>query len=305
MAGMRARTLAVDATLGERAHYAYEQYAELAKARLNTMIVVTTGAGFVMGSSGGGIDWVKLFWTCVGTFLAAAGASALNQRLEIAQDRRMGRTRNRPLVTGAIKPFQALVFGLAASVAGVAILCPTSNGMTAVLGLANIVLYAVVYTLLKRVTIWNTVVGAVVGAIPPMMGWAAADHGKLAAGAWVLGAILFIWQMPHFLALAWMYKEDYAKGGFKMLSVGDATGRKTAAAAAVFSLLLLPIGPLAVWLHLAGICFAVTAIALSIGMLVLAIRFWGATTRDRAKRLFFASLIYLPVVLLVMVADRG
>jgi len=287
-------------------------YLELGKARLSAMVVVTTALGYIVASRANpspfpndGFNFIRLFWTCFGTFLAAIGASAFNQAIESRRDARMNRTRNRPIPAGEISRTHAAFFGLIVCIVGVAILCPTSNGLTAVLATLNILLYALAYTLLKPISTVNTLVGAVVGAIPPMMGWAAAT-GSLSAGAWVLGGILFAWQIPHFLALAWMYRADYAKGGFKMVSTIDPTGRRTSFLATLYSLLLIPLNLALVYLHHAGLPFAILSTLFTLCLIAIAIRF--ATTRSHAdaRRLFLASILYLPLLSLTLTLDaRG
>ena len=284
-------------------------YLELGKARLSGMVVVTTGLGYVVADRGRGVgepfNFQRLIWTCLGTFLAAVGASAFNQAIEARRDARMNRTRNRPIPAGEISRTHAAFFGLIVSIIGVAILCPTSNGLTAVLATVNVLLYAVVYTPMKRLTSLNTLVGAVVGGIPPMMGWAAAS-GSLSAGAWILGSILFVWQIPHFLALAWMYRVDYARGGFKMLSITEPTGVLTSLCAVLYSVLLLPLNLALVRLHHAGMPFGVMSAVLTVGLVVLAVRFAMTRSNVDARRLFLASISYLPLLTAVLMLDaRG
>ncbi|CAI5515205.1 unnamed protein product [Closterium sp. Naga37s-1] len=208
------------------------------------LVVATAAAGFVMGS-GDHVDWAGLGWTSLGTFLAAASANTWNQVYEVANDALMKRTRGRPLPAGRMTRQHAIAWGLLTGASGLAILATQTNSMTAGLGAANIALYAGVYTPLKQLHIANTWVGAVVGAIPPLMGWAAASGG-LDAGAAVLAGALYLWQMPHFLALAWLCRKDYAAGGYRMLSLADPTGRRTAAAALRNCCYMLPLGLAAV-----------------------------------------------------------
>jgi len=298
-----ARTMTSDASLARRAAGLYRAYVELTKARLNTMVVITTGVGFVMAQSGT-MDWGKLVWTCVGTFLAAIGASALNQRVEMRRDARMDRTRHRPLPAGDLSPGHAAFFGVLTAAAGLAILCPLANYPTALLGLANIIIYVAIYTPLKPYTTLNTLVGAVVGAIPPMMGWTAAA-GHVDLGAWLLGGILFIWQIPHFLALAWMYREDYQRGGYRMLPVIDPHGALTCRVIIAYTLALAVVCAALTWFGLAGWVFAISALLLNAALLAIEGRLWLARTRANARLLFLASVMYLPLLLLIMVADRG
>ncbi|CAI5973248.1 unnamed protein product [Closterium sp. NIES-65] len=219
-------------------------YYELSKTRLSLLVVATAAAGFVMGSDDR-VDWAGLGWTSLGTFLAAASANTWNQVYEVANDALMKRTRGRPLPAGRMTRQHAIAWGLLTGASGLAILATQTNSMTAGLGAANIALYAGVYTPLKQLHIANTWVGAVVGAIPPLMGWAAASGG-LDAGAAVLAGALYLWQMPHFLALAWLCRKDYAAGGYRMLSLADPTGRRTAAAALRNCCYMLPLGLAAV-----------------------------------------------------------
>ncbi len=294
---------AADAPLADRASFLYEQYRELSKARLSMMVVITAAVGFIMAESGE-IHWLKLLWTCLGTFLAAIGASALNQRIEMPRDARMDRTRNRPLPSGHLSPTHATLFGVLAAAAGLAILCPLANYITALLALANVLIYVAIYTPLKPHTTMNTLVGAVVGAIPPMMGWTAAT-GHLDLGAWLLGALLFIWQIPHFLALAWLYRDDYQRGGYRMLPVIDPHGSLTCRVIIAYTIALMVVCVALTWFELAGWIFALGSTLMSAALLIVEIRLLRQKTRANARRLFLASVIYLPLLLILLVADRG
>ena len=279
-------------------------YLELAKNRLNAMVLVTTAVGFVLGMPGplDSAAWARLFWTIVGTGLAGAGASALNQLLEIRRDAQMQRTRLRPLPTGQISALQALIFALLTTLAGVGILNELVNPLTALLGLANVVIYAVIYTPLKTRTSLCTLVGAVCGALPPMMGWTAAS-GQFGVGAVLLGTILFLWQIPHFLALAWMLRDDYAKAGFRMLPLIDPQGHLTCLMIVLYSLALLPLGLAITFSGLAGYLFAAASLVLGLGMLLLALALRRIKTPQNARRVFLASLVYLPLLMACMVLD--
>jgi protoheme IX farnesyltransferase len=200
-------------------------YAELTKARLSALVLMTTAVGFILASTGS-IDWLRLLWTVIGTALAAGCASALNQIIEINLDKRMLRTRGRPLPSGAMSVAHCFAAGMLMGAAGLIILVLRINLTAGWLALATIVIYAIIYTPLKVRSTLNTIVGAICGAIPPMIGWVAASN-SLDIGAWVLAAILFVWQLPHFFALAWLYREDYARGGFEMLPVVDRRGQVT------------------------------------------------------------------------------
>ncbi len=248
-------------------------YLELAKIRLNAMVLITTAVGFVLGSPGplDSAALARLCWTILGTGLAGAGASALNQLLEIRRDALMQRTRLRPLPSGQISTVQALVFAMLTSLAGVGILNELVNPLTAFLGLANIVIYAVVYTPLKTRTSLCTLVGAVCGALPPMMGWTAAS-GQIGLGAVLLGTVLFLWQIPHFLALAWMLRDDYARAGFRMLPLIDPQGHLTCLMIVLYSLALLPLGLAVTFSGMAGYLFGAVSLVLGLGLLLLRLR---------------------------------
>ncbi|MFA7236338.1 MAG: heme o synthase [Phycisphaeraceae bacterium] len=283
-------------------------YMELAKSRLSMLVVMTAAVGYVMAlptamyAAGIGA-WLGLIWTSLGTALAAGSANAFNQIIEIERDRRMNRTRNRPLPAGRIGTRHAVLFAIVIGITGVAMLALQVNTISAALAGATILLYVAVYTPLKPRTTLNTLVGGVVGALPPMLGWAGVT-GSIDPGAWVLGAILFVWQMPHFLSLAWMYRDDYAAGGYRMLPGVDDNGRITCGAIMMYALALGPISLAAATVGIAGMIYAGGAIALAIWLIVLAARLMRDRTRDRARKLFLASVMYLPLLMLLLVADR-
>jgi heme o synthase len=279
------------------------RYLELIKARLTSLVLFTTAVGFLI-SSGNRPDWVRLFLTVVGTGMAAAGANAFNEWMETRLDARMERTRGRPLPAGHMDPGRAFLLALLLSVAGVALLGSLVNAITGVLGALVVILYTLVYTPLKRRTPLCTLVGAVCGAVPPVMGWTGA-RGSLGAGAWVLAAILFLWQIPHFLALAWLYRADYERGGFRMLPQVDRSGRLTAALAVNYTLALLPMGPAGLLAGIGGWVFLAGSIVLGTGLLVLGLRLRRHMDDRSARRLFLGSIIYLPLVLGLLVADPG
>ena len=277
-------------------------YPELTKARLTSLVVATTAVGVVMaGPSRPRL--AVLIPTVVGTALAAAGAMALNQLLEAARDARMQRTMHRPLPVGVITPRHALVFGVTVAALGLGVLAMFANILTAILGLTVVAVYTLVYTPLKHRSPLCTLAGAVCGAIPPMMGWTATG-APLSFGAWLLAGVLFFWQIPHFLALAWLYRDDYARGGFRMLPVVDASGRATGGMAVLYSLALLPAGVLAALGGLTGWTFAAAALVLGCCLLALASLLAVHRTDAVARRLFYATLAYLPLLLGLMVADR-
>jgi protoheme IX farnesyltransferase len=279
-----------------------KSYLELSKIRLTAMVLITAAVGFVLGSAGP-LDFARLAWTILGTGLAAAGASAFNQLLEIRRDAEMQRTRGRPLPSGQISALHALLFAVVTSLAGVALLNEQVNPLTAMLGLANVVIYAMVYTPLKPRTSLCTLVGAVCGALPPIMGWTAAC-GEIGLGGLLLGMILFLWQIPHFLALAWMLRDDYAKAGFRMLPLIDPLGHLTCLMIVLYSLALLPMGLAVTVTGQAGYLFGAASLALGLGFFLLALKLRRMKTARNARRVFLASLVYLPLLMLFLVLDR-
>ena len=275
-------------------------YLELSKARLALLVVLTTVAGFIVAP--GPAEPLRLLLATVGTALSAFGANILNQVREVEPDRRMHRTRSRPLPSGRIDRRRAVLWGVTSAAAGVLLLTAGVNLLTAGLSLLVILLYVAVYTPMKRLTPLNTVVGAVCGAIPPMMGVTAAS-GELGATAWLLGAVLFAWQMPHFLALAWYHREDYARGGFRMLPQVDPRGALTGGATLLASLVLLPVCAALYRVGAGGPIFLAAGLGLSGGLAWASWRLLALRTAPAARRLFLASLVYLPLLLGVLVAD--
>jgi protoheme IX farnesyltransferase len=275
---------------------------ELFKARLTAFVLLTTAVGYYLGSRGP-LSWSGLLHTLTGTGLLAAGAAALNQFLEREHDARMKRTEDRPLPAGRLRPQTVLLLGGALTVAGMMFLAALVNLLTSVLGILTLVCYVFVYTPLKRVTTLNTLVGAIPGALPPLMGWTGATN-QVTAGGWALFAILFFWQLPHFYAIAWMYRDDYAKAGFAMLPVVDTTGERTGRQAVSHTLGLLTMSLFPVVFGLAGVVYGAGALVLGAGFLVMAIRFSRRMTAPRARALFFASIIYLPLLLALLVFDK-
>lgn len=277
---------------------------ELTKPRMNFLVVVTTMVGFYMATRGAFSDWALLLHTVVGTALAAAGASVLNQYVERGPDALMRRTQNRPLPAGRVSPLEALVLGVCLSAGGGLYLAALVNPLTATLGVATIASYVFLYTPMKRWTTLCTVVGAVPGAIPPMMGWSAVSN-SLPAEAWALFGILFFWQMPHFLAIAILYRDDYAAGGFKMLPVVDeglvATGRQML----LYGLALIPVTLMPVGLRMAGPVYLVAAVVLGLVFLGFGAACAWRKTRVDARRMFLASIVYLPLLLAALMLDKA
>jgi protoheme IX farnesyltransferase len=276
-------------------------YLELAKARLGALVVLTAFVGYVLGSHGD-VSPVGLAAAVVGTALSSFGANILNQWWESERDRLMLRTRERPLPAGRIERREAAIWGVVTAFVGLAVLAVGTNWLTTLLSLFVILLYVLVYTPLKVRTPLNTVVGAVCGAVPPMMGWTAAT-GRLDAGAWILGGILFAWQIPHFLALAWLYREDYARGGFLMLPAVDGEGRLTGRLAFLYAAALLPITAALSAFGVTGWAYLVTSQVVGLTFAGLGWVFLRTRTRLTARRLFLASILYLPVLLSLMVMD--
>jgi protoheme IX farnesyltransferase len=276
-------------------------YLELAKARLAMLVVLTTVVGYVLAVRGSVSPWL-LLWTAVGTALSAFGANILNQLIEEDRDRLMLRTRNRPLPSGRVERSQAAMWGISSAVAGVGLLAFVANWITAGLSLGVILLYVAVYTPLKVITPLNTVVGAICGAVPPMMGWTAAT-GRIELGAWILFGILFIWQMPHFLSLAWLYRADYQRGGFRMLPAVDRAGSVTGRIALLYSAALLPLTASLWWCGATGTTFLVASQVLGLGFAAVGWQFLRHRTDRSARRLFLASIAYLPLLLACMVFD--
>ena len=275
---------------------------ELTKPRITLMVVMTAGLGFLLGREGG-LSLGLLAATLVGTGLLSAGGSALNHFWERDSDALMERTAGRPLPAGRLSPRRALIFGLLIAVAGCSLLAWRVNLLTAGLGLLAFLSYVLIYTPMKKLTPLSTLVGAIPGALPPMMGWTAARN-DLAAGAWVLFGILFLWQLPHFLAIAWLCREDYARAGLPTLPVVEPDGRSTARQALLWGGVLLPVSLLPVAIGLAGAAYLVGAAALGIAFLAFCAAF-SRTVNDRAARhLLLASVIYLPGVLAAMAVDR-
>jgi protoheme IX farnesyltransferase len=277
-------------------------FADLVKARLTTLVLLTTLVGFYVGEHGA-LDFALMFNALAATALVAAGASALNQLLEREYDAKMRRTQNRPLPSGRLQPTTVTIFGGVSSVAGLIYLALAVNLLTSVLGAVTLVSYLFIYTPLKRLTWLNTAIGAIPGALPPLMGWTAARN-ELNGEGWALFAILFFWQLPHFFAIAWMYRDEYAKAGFKMLPNVDPGGSRTAQQAVSSTLALLAVSLCPFAFKMTGTMYLAGAIILGAGFLWRAIQFSRQLTLTRARQLFFASIIYLPLLLALMVWDK-
>ena len=289
-------------TLVDKNHRLLGIYGELSKIRLSLMVVITTGTGFVLASPSG-INWLTLLWTLVGTTACAGSAAALNQLAEGSRDKLMHRTSNRPLPAGLVSKAHAFVFGVVLAYIGVATLSFGANIEAAGIALLTILIYVLIYTPLKPRTSFNTIVGAVVGALPPLIGWVAASD-SIGRGGLILAGILFVWQIPHFLALAWMYREDYVRGGFKMLPAIDPSGELTSRVSVMTSLCLIPLALFMTHVGSTGFLFAIAGTILGGFMTMRSIAFWRKRDDASARRLFFASIIYLPLLLVCMLLDR-
>src|SRR6266496_1138523 len=290
-------------TVAAPRHGFVSDLAELVKARLTLLVLLTTAVGFYLGSESP-IDYRALFHTVFGTAAAAAGAAALNQWWERRADALMRRTRTRPIPAGRMRPLQAFILGIGLSIFGVGYLAIVCNALSAALAGITITIYILAYTPLKRTSTANTAVGAIPGAIPPMIGWAAA-RGSIGAGAWSLFAIVFLWQLPHFFAIAWMYREDYSRAGFRMISTDDRSGERSASQSVFFCILLLVIAGLPTFLGIAN--FVYLAIELLLGGLftAIAMRFLRMPTPSAARSLFIASIVYLPLLLATLALTKS
>lgn len=276
-------------------------YWELTKPEISFLVTVSALAGFLFGSTEG-IDLVTLLFTLIGTGLTAAGVGTLNHLLERDLDAEMRRTSQRPLPDGRIAPASARNAGCLLVCAGVGLLCPLVNVLTAALAIATVVLYLFVYTPLKQRTKYNTLIGTVPGALPALGGFAAAT-GTLDLGGWAAFGILAAWQMPHFLALAWMYRKDYGRAGYAMLPVVEPDGRSTARQTVLFTVLLLAISLTPTLIGVAGFIYLAGAAALGLWFLLHALRFYYDRTGQRARRVLMASIVYIPVLVALIVVD--
>jgi len=298
---MKSSAEAFDVTLGaEKSLLAV--LADLVKARLTALVLLTTFVGFYLGQRSG-VNYLLMFHTLLGTALVASGAAALNQLLEREHDAKMRRTASRPLPSGRLQPATVAIFGGLSSVTGLIYLAVLVNPLTSVVGAVTSVSYLFIYTPLKRVTWVNTLVGAIPGALPPLMGWTAARN-ELSGEGWTLFAILAFWQIPHFMAIAWLYREEYARAGFIMLPNVDADGSRTAQHAVGNTLALFIVSLCPFLLRMNGQMYLELAVILSAGYFWCAVRFAQQLTAQRARQLFLASIIYLPLLLAALVWDK-
>lgn len=277
-------------------------YVSLTKPDVTFLVVMTTFAGYYMGASGT-IDWLHLAHAVIGTTLIGAGTSALNHWIERDSDALMRRTAMRPLPTNVLTPWQAFAFGTGLSILGALYLALTANLLASALGLVTCLSYLGLYTPLKKRTWLSTFVGAFPGAVPPLIGWAAAA-GELSLGAWVLYAILFVWQFPHFYSIAWMYREDYGRAGILMLPVVDRSGDATFRQILAYSAVLIPVSLFPAVAGLAKPLYFFGALVLGVAMMLASL--WASRTRSnhRAKWLMHATVAYVPFLLGLMIAEK-
>ncbi|MEM9399570.1 MAG: heme o synthase [Verrucomicrobiota bacterium] len=277
-------------------------YAELTKARLTMLVLLTTLAGFLLGIQQN-FNFLLLINTLLGTALLAASASALNQWMERKWDSLMKRTNQRPLPAKHIRPIEALSFGIITAFSGTAYLFYMVNSIAAIVALSCLLTYLLIYTPLKRFTSLNTLIGAIPGALPPVIGWTAA-RGTWDTGAWILFGVLFFWQMPHFLSIAWLYREDYKQAGFRMLSNDDTSGKVTSRHAMVYCIALLFVSLLPMFTGMSGTIYLIGAFIFGLAFLSYCLRFMIQRTEPRAKALFLASVLYLPCLLALMILNQ-
>jgi heme o synthase len=279
-----------------------KDYIALTKPRITWLILMSTGVGYFFGARGGW-HFLTLLHTIIGTGLIASGTAALNQWYERAADAKMKRTQARPLPSGRLSAPNALVFAILISIAGFAELFIAVNPLTGALGLFTLLSYLFIYTPLKQRSPHSTTIGAIPGAMPPLIGYAAAS-GTLTWDAWILFAILFIWQFPHFYAIAWMYREDYERAGIRMLPVVEPDGESTARRILLYSLILIPISLVPKFLAMTGNLYLVGALALGLLFLYAGVRVSFDRTRQQARRVLLASVVYLPILYGLMLFDR-
>jgi protoheme IX farnesyltransferase len=291
-----------DAAALTQSHARTRDFVALAKPRLNLLVVASTLVGYAM-APGEPLGALAMGGLLLGTGFVAGGASAFNQVMERDLDALMRRTRTRPLPDQRLQPIEGTLFGVVITLAGLLLILTSSNLLAAGVALATLVSYVAVYTPLKRRSSLGTVIGAIPGALPPIIGWAAVD-GALPVQPWVLFGIMFLWQMPHFLAIAWMYREDYARAGFPMLPVIEPDGRSTGRQAVIYAAALVPLSLAPALLRMTGEVYFAGALVLGLGFLWLTLRFARSRSVADARRVFFGSIVYLPILWILMIANK-
>ena len=277
-------------------------YIALTKPEVSLLVLMTTGAGFYMGAHGP-MPWLHMLHVIFGTMMIAAGTAALNHYIERESDRFMRRTASRPLPTGQLTPAEALRFGLALALAGAVDLYYSAGSIACLLGVFTSLSYLLAYTPLKKRTVWATFIGAIPGAIPPMIGWTAAT-GELGTGAWLLFAIVFLWQFPHFHAISWMYREDYARAGILMLPVVDKDGTRTFRQIVLYAASLVAVSLLPAIMGFAGMLYFFGALVTCTGLVQVCLWAASAKTNTRAKWLMHATVLHIPILLGLMMYDK-
>jgi protoheme IX farnesyltransferase len=291
-----------DAAVMPGLHARSRDFVALAKPRLNLLVVASTLVGYAM-ADGEPLGVLRVGGLLLGTGLVAGGASAFNQVIERDLDALMQRTRTRPLPDQRLQPIEGVLFGSAITLTGLLMILVAANLLAAVVALATLLSYVVVYTPLKRRSSFGTVIGAIPGALPPIIGWAAAS-GTLPPQAWTLFGIMFLWQLPHFLAIAWMYRDDYARAGFPMLPVLEPDGRSTARQAVLYAAALVPLSLTPTLMGMAGGVYFGGALVLGLGFLWLTLQFARTRSVPDARRVFFGSITYLPLIWILMIANK-
>jgi len=277
-------------------------YIALTKPEVSLLVLMTTGAGFYMGAHGP-MPWLHMLHVIFGTMMIAAGTAALNHYIERESDRFMRRTASRPLPAGQLTPAEALRFGLGLALAGAVDLYYSAGSIACLLGVFTSLSYLLAYTPLKKRTVWATFIGAIPGAIPPMIGWTAAT-GELGTGAWLLFAIVFLWQFPHFHAISWMYREDYARAGILMLPVVDKDGTRTFRQIVLYAASLVAVSLLPAIMGFAGMLYFFGALVTCTGLVQVCLWAASAKTNTRAKWLMHATVLHIPILLGLMMYDK-
>jgi heme o synthase len=291
-----------DAAVLTASHARSRDFVSLAKPRLNLLVVASTLVGYAM-AGGEALSALRVAGLLLGTGLVAGGASAFNQVMERDLDALMRRTRTRPLPDQRLQPADGLLFGAAVTLSGLLMIVAAANLLAALVALATLLSYVAVYTPLKRRSSFGTVIGAIPGALPPIIGWAAAE-GALPPQAWTLFGIMFLWQLPHFLAIAWLYREDYARAGFPMLPVLEPDGRSTGRQAVLYAAALLPLSLAPTLMGMAGNVYFTGALLLGVAFLALTVRFARTRSTRAARQVFFGSITYLPLLWILMIANK-